>query len=501
MVPAIYAYLVMRGKVQPSGLFSNLNLTNNQGQSDPLMFLASSLFAISACMLAVRIFPLFMKVVAMVTQRTSHVGPYMAIQETSRQSNEHINIMLLVMISLVLGIFSASMAKTLDEWMHDSQYYQVGADLVIDEYVRPIASNPSESQDANQSSSTAMTTGQIQALVGMENTITIPGINAVTFVGNYQAMCNYASETHACVMLGIDRLTFPGAAFFREDFSDQSLGSLMNALAANPFGVIVPQSLLKNSGLKIGDQISISSPIGIIGIGFNANMKIVGTYNYFPTVYPDQNVTVIVNLGTIFGSQDAATGYSAWLNLHNKPDYANILTRVRDTASKSGLVVKVDGNAIQQIQDLLNQPEWVGLFGILSVGFLLTGGMACIGFVLDTFASLRKHYVQLGILQAIGLSTRQLMSYLVLERVILMVFALTCGTIIGFLTSILFVPILQVSAAPGTPVPPFQVMVGWAQSSWLILTFGIVLLAAIIATIGYLVRIRIFQAVKMGETV
>ena len=164
-------------------------------------------------------------------------------------------------------------------------------------------------------------------------------------------------------------------------------------------------------------------------------------------------------------------------------------------------MVAVKGNAIKQIQELLDQPEWVGLFGILSVGFLLTGLMACIGFVLDTFASLRKHYVQLGILQAIGLSSRQLISYLVLERVILMIIALGCGTGIGFLTSVMFVPILQVSAASGTPIPPFLVLIGWVQSSWLILTFGVVLLAAIIATIGYLVRIKIFQAVKMGETI
>ena len=63
----------------------------------------------------------------------------------------------------------------------------------------------------------------------------------------------------------------------------------MNALAANPDGVIVPQSLLKTTGLKIGDQITVSAPVGVIGMGFNANMYIVGTYYYFPTVYPDQN--------------------------------------------------------------------------------------------------------------------------------------------------------------------------------------------------------------------
>jgi putative ABC transport system permease protein len=82
-----------------------------------------------------------------------------------------------------------------------------------------------------------------------------------------------------------------------------------------------------------------------------------------------------------------------------------------------------------------------------------------------------------------------------------MAVALGCGTVIGFLTSVLFLPILQISAAPGTPVPPFQVMIGWVQSVWLILIFAVVLLGVIISTIGYLVQIKIFQAVKMGETI
>ena len=58
LVPAGYAYLIMRGKAQPVKLLSNLNLGGGSGQSDPLMFLASSLFAISACMIALRAFPL-----------------------------------------------------------------------------------------------------------------------------------------------------------------------------------------------------------------------------------------------------------------------------------------------------------------------------------------------------------------------------------------------------------------------------------------------------------
>jgi putative ABC transport system permease protein len=503
LIPAGYAYLIMRGKVQPVKLLSNLNLSGGSGQSDPLMFLASSLFAIAACMIALRAFPLIMRLVASFSNRHGRVGTYLAVQEISRRPQDHTSVMLIIMISLSLAIFSASIARTLDQWMHDSQYYQVGADLAVREYEQPaIPANSADSGPVTPADqANAKTSKGILALVSLESHLSLPSIQSATFVGKYDGQCTYSTTKANCTLMGLDRLSFPTAAFFRNDFSNQSLGALMNDLAVNPLAVIVPQDFLKSSGLRVGDQLNVTSVVGVIDQGFNQNMVIVGSYAYFPTVYPDQNMTVIVNLGTLFGSAEEATDYDVWLNVRNKAEYQTVLDQMQGLAGKQQLLIDVAGNSIQQIQKLLGQPEWVGLFGILSVGFLLTGLMACIAFVLDTFASLQKHYIQLGIFQAIGLSLRQLVSYLVLERVILMAVALGCGTLIGFVTSLLFLPILQISAAPGTPVPPFQVLVGWVQSAWLILIFAVVLLGVIVSTIGYLVQIKIFQAVKMGETI
>src|SRR6185369_8672625 len=156
-------------------------------------------------------------------------------------------------------------------------------------------------------------------------------------------------------------------------------------------------------------------------------------------------------------------------------------------------------NAFQNIQNLMGQAEWLGLFGLLSVGFLLTGLMAGIGFVLDTFASLRQHFIQLGILMAVGLPKAQVVSYLVLERLFLMGIAIAGGTGVVYILCVLFIPLLQISIAGAAPVPPFTVLIGWTESIWLIVAFGVVLLFAVIGTIGYLVRIKIFQAVKLGE--
>jgi putative ABC transport system permease protein len=142
----------------------------------------------------------------------------------------------------------------------------------------------------------------------------------------------------------------------------------------------------------------------------------------------------------------------------------------------------------------------MGLFGILNVGFFITGLMPGIGFLLYSYASLRRRFIQLGIMQAIGLSVRQLVASLISEQAILMGLALLFGALIGLVTSIMFVPFMQTGATPGAPVPPFQVIVGWGEAAWLSLAFGLVLGVTMVGTIYYLARLKVFQAVKLGET-
>jgi len=57
-----------------------------------------------------------------------------------------------------------------------------------------------------------------------------------------------------------------------------------------------------------------------------------------------------------------------------------------------------------------------------------------------------------------------------------------------------------VGAAPGVQVPPFKVLIGWAEAGWLSLGFSAVLFLTTLGTVAYLARLKVFQAVKMGET-
>jgi putative ABC transport system permease protein len=536
LLPGVYAYLVLGGWTKPTGIlqrFFGQTGAENVGDAlkqaagpltglgvtaepyrDPLLFVAPAVFAMATCMVLMRVVPLVARALAVVAERLPGAWAYLALQQIARRPQDHMSALLLITISLSLAIFSASAARTLDQWLSDTIHYSTGADLAVRE---SIPESPLETLallsmgggDLEDMSSTPSTTedtsfGLTSADLDIEDSmwypdlqqhLKLPGVIHATRVGKYQGRFSSGRSETPCWILGIDRLELPQVAFFRDDFASVSLGALMNALGAEPMGVLIPGQLAVEQGFSVGDRLSVV--VDVMDLTYVRDLVVVGTYDYFPTVYPYEMPTLIVNLEQIFGNPDAVIGYDVWLELAKDTDIPSLIDEIRKTMA---VIVQIRGNAPAAIQRGQDQVERVGLFGVLNIGFLTAGLMPGIGFVLYSYASLRQRFIQLGILQAIGLRVSQLVGYLISEQLLLMGIAILGGAAVGLGTSKLFIPFLQTGVSSEAQIPPFKVLIGWTEAGWLSLGFGIVLFLTMIGTIVYLVRLKVFQVVKLGET-
>jgi len=147
------------------------------------------------------------------------------------------------------------------------------------------------------------------------------------------------------------------------------------------------------------------------------------------------------------------------------------------------------------------RPERTGVFGILSVGFIAAALLTVLGFLLHAFISFRQRYIEFGVLRAIGLSVGQMISFLSLEQMLLIISGTTAGTALGVWVSRLFIPFLQVGTARNIDVPPFVVLIAWDDIAMIYGVFGIMLIGAVGGMIWFLLHLRIFEAVKLGEAV
>jgi putative ABC transport system permease protein len=466
---------------------------------NPLLLLVPALGIFSVALFTLRLVPRFMDLVSRLLSPTKSVGVLMAARYLARSPALYNAPLVLLVLTLGLSAFTASLALTLDTQLDKQMRYEVGADMNITELGTTFNEN---------------TQNPIYTFGPVEDHLSIPEVESVTRVGRYKFSAITPSGTLNGIFLGIDRLTFPSAAYWQRDFAAEQLGVLMNQLAAEPTGILVPQSLLTEKKLEVGDTFTLGITTGIAGQSTPMEAKIVGTFDLFPTWYPESGVIVVGNLEELYLRAGTEFPHEVWLGTTDKADPEKIAYTVRgfsilldQQADQTKLVTNGLNTIVSDwlsadlnIRTEQRRPERQGLFGLLSVGFVSSALLTVLGFLLYALFSFRRRFIEMGMLRAIGLSIKQMTSLLAAELAFLVLLGIGVGTGLGVFASRLFVPFLQIGASAQSQYPPFQIQIAWLSIVQIYVLFAILFFVALSALSGLLVRMKIFQAIKLGET-
>jgi putative ABC transport system permease protein len=285
-------------------------------------------------------------------------------------------------------------------------------------------------------------------------------------------------------------------AFFRSDFAQrESLGSLMNRLALNQANVLVSRDFLTQNNLKIGDPLKLT--INAAGDFKTIDFAVAGALGLFPTLYPQDGPFFIANLEYVFEQMGGLYPYDVWLTTDRSTPGERIAQDVR--ALGITVVTAEDARALIDVEQ--GRPERQGLFGLLSVGFLAAASLTVLGFLVYAIVSFRRRFIELGMLRAVGLSVTQMALFLVGEQAIVILTGAGLGTALGILASQIFIPFLQIGASKAATVPPFVVQIAWNQMGSIYAVFGAMFLIAVGVLIVLLIRMKVFEAVKLGESI
>lgn len=348
----------------------------------------------------------------------------------------------------------------------------------------------------------------------VEDHLSLSGVQTATRVGRYKFSATAQTGSLQGTFLAIDRLTFPAAAYWQRDFASEQLGVLMNELAANPTGVLVPSEMLTKQNLKIGDALRLAVTTGVAGQSIPMEAPIVGSFELFPSWYPDDGTMIVGNIEELFLRAGAEYPHEVWLGTTRAADPEFIAYAVRgfsilldQQADQSKLVqnglntiVKEWSSAELNIRAAQRRPERQGLFGLLSVGFVASALLTVLGFLLYALFSFRRRFIEMGMLRAIGLSMQQMTALLAAELAFLVLLGIGVGTALGVFASRLFVPFLQIGASAQSQYPPFQIEIAWLSIAQIYVLFALLFVGALAVLSSLLVRMKIFQAIKLGET-
>ncbi len=492
LIPTIYGWYMLRQQGSVTGAGQSGNPFFN-----PLLFLVPALFCFSLALLFMRFFPLVLRFCAWLADRLPGITALLTLRQVARSTGQYAGPLLLLTITLSLAAFTASMAATLDHHLHDQAYYQVGADVNLSELGEDTTDQQQTTMPGQQPVQQPRREGEPRWLfVPVSEHLQVEGVNAAARVGDYSVTSNIGGRQQTGRLLGVDRAEFPAVAFFRSDFAQrEALGGLMNRLALNRVNLLASRDFLAQNNLKIGDPLKLT--INAAGDFKTFDFTVAGALDLFPTVYPQDGPFFVANLEYVFEQMGGLYPYDVWLSTDRSVNGEQIAQDVRAL----GITVVTAEDARALIDAEQSRPERQGLFGLLSVGFLAAAALTVLGFLVYAIVSFRRRFIELGMLRAVGLSVTQMALFLTGEQAIVILTGAGLGTVLGIAASQIFIPFLQIGASKAALVPPFVVQIAWNQMGTIYAVFGAMFLIAVGVLIALLIRMKVFEAVKLGESI
>ncbi|MCA9884044.1 MAG: ABC transporter permease [Anaerolineaceae bacterium] len=456
-----------------------------QAYDQPFVFLMPPLTIFALTLFMLRFLPLIPRLIGWLLQFTDNVGLLIVTRQLERSASSYYLPLILLVSTIGLGIYTASFARTIDRYLYEQQFYRTAGDISVRVFSEAI-----QGDDAIVADDANVVYMHISEINSIEN------IESATRIGEYRASARLTSGNVTGQFIGIDRAEFGEVAFWRSDFADTRLGYLLNALAPEQDTVLVSREFMQARGLNVGDFIQVD--ITSYGENIPMNLQIVGALDYFPRWYPVEEGPLFVgNLDYIFELAQTELPYRIIARVTDDFNQRDFEREVRSRGA-TGVFVDEPLTRILREQD---RPERQGLFGLLSIGFIASSLATTIGFLLYTIFSYQRRYVEFGILRAIGLPRNSMTLAVTWELGILIILGVSFGVGIGLLVSALYIPYMQFVSNLEGIVPPYMVTFAWSEIAQITALFVVTFLIVMLILLVTLRRMRIFQAVKLGETI
>lgn len=459
---------------------------------DPLLFLSSSLFMIGAGLLAVRVLPLIVWVIFRLFRRFWSPALYASFMRVLRTRSSQGFIMVFLIMTIALGVFNAQAARTINQNAEDNLYYTIGADLVIQENWKSNADQVAE-DPTQELMYEEPDFGRYEDLEGIESL-------AKVYVNDSITVSVSGGTIKNARLMGIHTKSFGETAWFKDSLSDVHWYHYLNAISQNSRSILVSSNFRTNYGYKLGDSISYKNSNGDSQRGV-----IYGFVDYFPGFAPvtykrgtdgiykeTENYLIVAHLQQL-QSAWGITPYQIWIK--NKDSSAYIY----DYAAENDISYTVFKDASAQLVEKKNDPVLQGTNGILTVGFIVVLLLCSVGFLIYWILSIQSRSLQFGIFRAMGMSMREVITMLINEQIFISGLPIATGAVVGHLTAKLYMPLIQLAYAASDNAVPLEVVSRTDDYVRLLVVIGIVILVCMVVLGCLISRMKIAQALKLGE--
>ncbi len=449
----------------------------------PLTLALPVLISLAMALIANRVLPVLFAIAENIARRSDRIGVILALQTIARRPERLQTTVLLLTLTLGVGGYVASMAATVDAATTAGIAYRMGGDTHLIETAA--TQRPQNGEEIK---------GDKYLLTPIGVHRDIPGIIAYSAVGNYIAQISVGTKPVESNLVAIDRTRFLDVIpYFRDEWlgRNQSMGALLNQLGQTRDGAIISANLAANTA--VGDRVALS--INIDGVDVTTRVRVVGIVDGWPGQIAIDKPFVITNLGFIRDEIGFVPPTDVWITRDTTVALDDVVAQARALAIP--LLDIKDYNDIYQRE--FTRPERQGFFGMLSIGFIASTGLSVMAIFVSALAILRQRSIELGMLQALGMPAFVARRAIMIEQGLMSFLGIALGLSAALIATRSMLPYLQAGIQPYPSVPATQPMTAWMTLGVMVLVYTLALGTTAILAFRSIQRLRVADAVKLGD--
>lgn len=463
---------------------------------DPFLFVCSSLFIISASLVALRIQPLLIRIVYLLGRKRWKPSFFASFLQILRTKGKQSFMMVFLMLTVALGIFNATVARTILSNSESNIRYDTGATLVLQEQWEDNSVFVTNNPDL-ELTYTEPDFSVYESMKGVKHATKVYKEEEITTsLGNKMGENEMKTS-----LMAIDTKRFgETVSDFDSSLLPTHLNNYLNAMATNANAVLLSSNFHSKMGVKLGDKITYTNEDkkDLTGVVY-------GFVDYFPsyventhelneeeTLITTENYLVIANLATV-QQTCGVKPYQVWIQTDGSSQF------IYDYAKKNGIQYTVFEDVAAKLVDVKNDALFQGTNGILTMSFIVILILCCTGFLIYWILSIRQRELLFGVFRAMGMTKKEIIQMLINEQIFSSGVSIFIGAILGVVASKLFVPLVQIFYASTDQAVPLQVVFRTVDMIRLFSVIAIVIIICMVVLGKLINKINISQALKLGE--
>ena len=168
-------------------------------------------------------------------------------------------------------------------------------------------------------------------------------------------------------------------------------------------------------------------------------------------------------------------------------------------AEENNLKLEKCVDTAAELSRLKRDTLFEGTNGILTMSFIVILILCGVGYLIYWILSIRSRELLFGIFRAMGMSRGEILRMLVNEQIFSSLLSIGCGAGIGILASRMFVPMIQIAYSAANQVLPLELITKSSDMVRLFGMIGVVLILCLVILARQVFRMKIAQALKLGE--